>query len=264
MFSFKSSVFFSLLCLISTTYSYDQLESIANSILGDVMSRMGGPEAALTHPGLDSFDDYPNIPPNSGPSEVSGSKDYPERSFEARRDAILGRESIRDQEFLEENSLYGKLSMQGGAGEGFQRLKPDGSVKNLKVVKTDALLPAYCEPPNPCPLGYVADDGCLEEFENTAAFSREYQQHQNCMCDSEHMFDCPGATRENEIDALARSFENEGLAESTLDRFFQDLQIRDGHKIVAKKFFAHKPINPYLEGEKLPVIAKKAPKSSIK
>ncbi|GFT52105.1 neuroendocrine protein 7B2 [Trichonephila clavipes] len=151
-----------------------------------------------------------------------------------------------------------------GAGEGFQRLKPDGSIKNLKVVKTDALLPAYCEPPNPCPLGYVADDGCLEEFENTAAFSREYQQHQNCMCDSEHMFDCPGATRESEIDALARSFENEGLAESTLDRFFHDMEIRDGHKIVAKKFFAHKPGNPYLEGEKLPVIAKKAPKSSIK
>ncbi|GFT52109.1 hypothetical protein TNCV_4504841 [Trichonephila clavipes] len=113
MFSFRGfSVSLSVLCLISSTHGYDQLESIANSLLSDVMSRMGGPEAALAHPGLDSFDDYPNISPNSGPSQVLGSKDYPERSFEARRDAILGRESIRDQEYLEENSLYGKLSMQ--------------------------------------------------------------------------------------------------------------------------------------------------------
>lgn len=33
----------------------------------------------------------------------------------------------------------------------------------------------------------TAEDGCLEEFENTAAFSREYQAAQDCMCDTEHM-----------------------------------------------------------------------------
>ncbi|GFT67242.1 hypothetical protein NPIL_254292 [Nephila pilipes] len=238
----------SLLLLISNAYGFSQLDSIADSLLRDVMSQMGGPEAALGHPGLDGFVDYPNIASNSGSPQLSELKDYPERSFEARRDAILGRESIRDQEYLEHSNLYGKQSMQGGAGEGFQRLKPDGSIKNVHIVKTDALLPSYCTPVNPCPLGYVADDGCLEEFENTAAFSREYQQHQDCICDSEHMFDCPGATRENEIDTLARSFENEGLTDSRLNRFLQDME----------------PANPYLEGEKLPVIAKKAPKSSIK
>lgn len=42
----------------------------------------------------------------------------------------------------------------GGAGEGKQRLKPDGTVQNQKQVKTDAALPAYCNPPNPCPEGY--------------------------------------------------------------------------------------------------------------
>ncbi|KAF8785079.1 neuroendocrine protein 7B2-like isoform X1 [Argiope bruennichi] len=243
-----------LLILITASHSYDQLDSLTDNLLRDVMSRMGGPEGALAV----NFDDYPNLPSNSAPPQPEP------RSFEARRDAILGREpSIRDQEYLQHSSLYGKQSVQGGAGEGYQRLKPDGSMKNVKIVKTDAALPAYCQPPNPCPLGYIADDGCLEQFENTAAFSREYQRSQDCMCDSEHMFDCPGATRESEIDALARSFENEGLAESTLDRFFQDLEIRDGHKIVAKKFFSHKSSNPYLEGEKLPVIAKKAPKTSI-
>ena len=37
------------------------------------------------------------------------------------------------------------------------------------------------------PIGPIAEDGCLEEFENTAAFSREYQAAQDCMCDTEHM-----------------------------------------------------------------------------
>lgn len=52
------------------------------------------------------------------------------------------------------------------------------------------MLPAYCNPPNPCPVGFTAEDGCLELFENTAAFSRAYQSSQECMCDTEHMFDC--------------------------------------------------------------------------
>ena len=47
--------------------------------------------------------------------------------------------------------------MQGGAGEGNQRLKPDGSVRNVQVIKTDAVLPAYCNPPNPCPIGYTGE-----------------------------------------------------------------------------------------------------------
>jgi len=37
------------------------------------------------------------------------------------------------------------------------------------------VLPAYCDPPNPCPLGYTKEDGCIEDFENTSDFSRNYQ-----------------------------------------------------------------------------------------
>lgn len=62
--------------------------------------------------------------------------------------------SLRDQEFLEHSSLWGNQFMSGGAGEGKQLLKPEGSLKNRQEVKTDATLPAYCNPPNPCPLGY--------------------------------------------------------------------------------------------------------------
>jgi len=67
-------------------------------------------------------------------------------------------------------------------------------------VKSDAVLPAYCNPPNPCPVGHTADDGCLEIFENTAAFSRAYQASQDCMCDTEHMFDCHASSSSQEAD----------------------------------------------------------------
>ena len=55
----------------------------------------------------------------------------------------------------------------------------------------NTMLPAYCDPPNPCPIGYTSADGCIENFENTSEFSRRYQASQNCICDTEHMFDCP-------------------------------------------------------------------------
>ena len=55
----------------------------------------------------------------------------------------------------------------------------------------NTMLPAYCDPPNPCPIGYTSADGCIEDFENTSEFSRRYQASQNCICDTEHMFDCP-------------------------------------------------------------------------
>lgn len=128
---------------------------------------------------------------------------------------------------------------------GFQRLKPDGSIKNIQVVKTDAALPAYCNPPNPCPVGYTAKDGCLEEFVNTAAFSREYQAGQECMCDTEHMFDCPGNDNDNEaeLDTLARTLQNHELNESELDQFVESMtgsHDNVDHKVVAKKYFTKK------------------------
>lgn len=201
---------------------------------------------------------------------------------------ILGGPSIRDQEYLQHSSLWGHQYVAGGAGEGVQRLKPDGSAKNVQVVKTDAVLPAYCNPPNPCPKGYASEDGCLEEFENSASFSRDYQSAQDCMCDSEHMFDCPGTTRENEIDALARSIHNQGMVSSeALGRIVHHSHnaypVEGQHKsVMAKKFFrkedhewfqkqrleqkskkwrhsATSAHNPYLQGDKLPVVAKKAP-----
>ncbi|XP_075974034.1 secretogranin_V domain-containing protein 7B2 isoform X2 [Anticarsia gemmatalis] len=144
--------------------------------------------------------------------------------------------SLRDQEYLQHSSLWGHQYVTGGAGEGQQRLQPSGVMPNRQMVKTDAVLPAYCNPPNPCPVGYTEDQGCISEFENTAAFSREYQLAQRCMCDGEHMFSCP--------------------PDSGADL---DLRYPEHHKkshVVAKKY---KPAgeNPYLTGERLPIAAKK-------
>lgn len=72
-------------------------------------------------------------------------------------------------------------------------------------------------------MGILAEDGCLEEFENTAGFSRDYQAMQECMCDTEHMFQCTDSTRDSEITALARSIQNEGILDSTLDKIMSHL-----------------------------------------
>lgn len=131
--------------------------------------------------------------------------------------------------------------MSGGAAEEPHRPKP-------AEVKTDATLPAYCNPPNPCPVGYTEEQGCITDFENTASFSREYQASQDCMCDAEHMFDCPGqeqADSNRQIDSDIESF----LA--------SQFQGQEHKNLVAKKFHLDKRVNPYLEGEKLPVAAKK-------
>merc|ERR1712141_317624 len=64
-------------------------------------------------------------------------------------------------------------------------------------IAKNSMLPAYCDPPNPCPHGYTSEDGCIEDFENNAEFSRQYQASQSCMCDTEHMFNCPQPKQQN-------------------------------------------------------------------
>ncbi|CAG2106599.1 unnamed protein product [Medioppia subpectinata] len=253
---------------ISRAQSSGRLNVLSNELLQQFMTRLDN------NPNLDDI----AFERNTNPIRVAkGSPDYeihPFR-FQTRDDILLPREPSPRKEYLEHSSLWGHQYMQGGAGEGTQRLKPDGSIKNVQVIKTDAVLPAYCNPPNPCPIGYTSEDGCIEEFENTAAFSRDYQASQECMCDTEHMFDCPGNTDENELETLARSIQNEGIMDSTLDKLVDNIrEDTSEHKVVAKKFFTKKVVkkarevgvkahkltnNPFLTGDKLPVVAKKTP-----
>lgn len=77
--------------------------------------------------------------------------------------------------------------VSGGAGEGKQHLQPDGAIDNKEEVKSDEDLPAYCDPPNPCPIGVLSDDCDPRTFDIfTAQYSKNYQEQQNCMCDDDH------------------------------------------------------------------------------
>jgi len=105
---------------------------------------------------------------------------------------------------------------------------------NSKGPMKNSMLPAYCDPPNPCPIGYTAEDGCIEMFENKAEFSRKYQASQNCMCDTEHMFTCPDQTLSN----IYKKQQEDDMA------YFRFPGVEDVS-------------NPFLSGTKLPIAAKK-------
>lgn len=125
--------------------------------------------------------------------------------------------SLRDAEHIQNSALWHYQMMSGGGGEGPYVKTPQ--------VKTDAKLPAYCNPPNPCPVGYSEDQGCINDFENTASFSREYQSAQECMCDTEHMFECPAS----------------GQPGNKQNFQFFSRQLPQEHKnLVAKKFWVKK------------------------
>lgn len=78
-------------------------------------------------------------------------------NFVQEEDTILPRTVLRDAEHLPYNPMWGHKFLSGGAGEGDQYLSPEGDFHNVHQVKTDAMLPSYCDPPNPCPVGYVTD-----------------------------------------------------------------------------------------------------------
>uniref|UniRef100_A0A3Q4BK10 Neuroendocrine protein 7B2 n=1 Tax=Mola mola TaxID=94237 RepID=A0A3Q4BK10_MOLML len=89
-------------------------------------------------------------------------------------------------------NIVGPQSIQGGAHEGLQHLGPFGNIPNIVAELTGDNVPkdlsedhGYPDPPNPCPLGKTAADGCLEKAPDTAEFSREFQKHQH-LFDPEH------------------------------------------------------------------------------
>merc|ERR1711913_19944 len=125
---------------------------------------------------------------------------------------------------------YGQV-MDHYAGDQEDHHQPQKSQQGAAKRLKGGVLPAYCDPPNPCPKGYTAEDGCIEmdQFENKAEFSRKYQAAQSCMCDSEHMFSCPDMYSQHQEEDLPLF----GLS---------DLENIN---------------NPFLSGAKLPIAAKK-------
>ncbi|XP_077444074.1 neuroendocrine protein 7B2 [Stigmatopora argus] len=134
-------------------------------------------------------------------------------------------------------NIVGPQSIQGGAHEGLQHLGPYGNIPNIVAELAGDNLPkdfsdehSYPDPPNPCPLGKTAEDGCLENAPDTADFSREFQKHR-------HLYGSG-----NEYPALMKW---------NKERLYQKL--KGGPKRRKRN------VNPYLMGQQLEnVVAKKS------
>ncbi|KAI1724024.1 neuroendocrine protein 7B2 precursor (Secretogranin v) domain-containing protein [Ditylenchus destructor] len=146
--------------------------------------------------------------------------------------------------------------------EGDQQLRPEDEFAHREQVKSDNVLPAYCEPPNPCPVGYADQDGCLEDFENSAEFSRNYQSQQQCLCDQEHMFNCPSKNTQEEYEEnLEDMLSKNGLHKSMIAKKFHETRMdeprRRKRSVPASAGRHHERFNPYLGGEPLHSMSKK-------
>ncbi len=133
----------------------------------------------------------------SGSNEISEphekrerlSQDYFDTDPQYYDDYEIKEEHHRNEELSDGSMGKGYQYIQGGAGEGEQNLKPDGSKHNKNDMKSDEELPAYCNPPNPCPAGYTGsyadcDQTPVNGF--TAQFSKKFQESQDCACDEDH------------------------------------------------------------------------------
>ncbi|KAI9550304.1 hypothetical protein GHT06_018312 [Daphnia sinensis] len=272
-----------------TMLSDAYLRGIMNHLGDKMLAEAAGAEGYLDYP-LPSYEDMMMSPSVASEAEtdIKEYEEAPESLNEPRERLGLGL-SLRDQEYLKHSSLFSRQqeddqpSSVAGTPTGSLKISETGSTTSgsSSSGKSENVLPAYCNPPNPCPIGYTAEDGCLEEFENTAAFSREYQAAQDCMCDTEHMFDCPASSLNHKNDnAKNRAAAN--MVDTAIRKIMSDFQ--GEHKsLVSKKFFADKYYdeltglkkraqeavdmagadshstseNPYLQGDKLPIAAKK-------
>ena len=68
-------------------------------------------------------------------------------------DTLNPHPSIRDQEYLQHSTLWGHQKANSNAIDR-HRIQP-GGLKGIKDERTENSLPAYCTPPNPCPIGYT-------------------------------------------------------------------------------------------------------------
>jgi len=108
-------------------------------------------------------------------------------AFDDDSDQYLSALTRDEEQEIHSPFITGYKYVSGGAGEGRQHLSPSGEIPNRLEVKTDEELPSYCNPPNPCPLGFEADDCDASPMSTfTGEYSRLYQIEQDCQCDNDH------------------------------------------------------------------------------
>lgn len=199
--------------------------------------------AGLSSPQLDDFlenlEDYP-MPDYSLNQAPEYDTDYGDETAATRDDYFFDApppQSMGDSKHVEQRADVARADVPKHQGVSPQ--KAASATVHSSASAVSAVLPAYCDPPNPCPLGYTTSDGCIEEFENSSEFSRRYQSTQNCICDTEHMFNCPSQTSTGDDGQSSSPSFKEAIRAANEEGFLADME------------------NPYLTGEKLHVAAKK-------
>ncbi|GFO45252.1 7b2 precursor [Plakobranchus ocellatus] len=212
---------------------------------------------------------------------VEKDADKEEEKKEKQKEAKLVKDTtkysgaqIRDQEHLEHSALHGYQSVSGGTVNG-----------QNKQSKTDKALPAYCNPPNPCPVGKTAEENCVENFENSAENNQRLLSQQECPCDTEHMFTCPEGSQtvsskaQGSSEASSHSAQAAAAAASEqieLNKIIADLSdanqitplfpasskrlsrvAKKSPHLIRKRSEDAEHGNPYLEGAKINIAAKK-------
>jgi len=189
---------------------------VVRASLEDVLAGMSTPELNSLLNDLDYTQDYGGGAGQAGLEAGDYNGDYVE----------LPEELPMDFKHVNQRSAPAAASAGAAADKG----------SRSPAAAAAAMLPAYCDPPNPCPPGYTNSDGCIEDFENSSEFSRNFQASQKCICDTEHMFNCPPSPPPS------------GQQPTPADtEFLSELPglTADGRE------------NPFLGGQKLPVAAKK-------
>ncbi|KAG7204495.1 hypothetical protein KM043_004925 [Ampulex compressa] len=195
---------------------------LTDTMLSELINQMGNELAEAADSYLE-YQDKPKEIPIELPADYDGI------------DTLNPNPSIRDQEYLQHSTLWSHQRISNNDKVTDRHKIQAGSLKGIKDEKTENTLPAYCTPPNPCPVGYTSENNCIVNFDNTAAFSRDYQSAQDCMCDTEHMLDCSvDSTNSNGLSGIH-------LSNSDFDSIVEQFQ----HE------------NPFFQGDKLPIAAKK-------
>lgn len=201
---------------INDPREYEAAEDLANSAVGHKLPQSVNRSSifkGLLPIDLDTILDELKEQSRANQPRVEDENTSSAFESDSKRETSTSASRYGDGEYIDHPlALIGHQYMQGGAGEGRQLLGPDGTFENVQVVKSDHAVPSYCSPPNPCPIGFTAKDGCLEQFINSASFSREYQAKQQCSCDNEHsLFNCASPVTSGEGDTYSQKSNEIGI-----------------------------------------------------
>ena len=126
-------------------------------LLRDLIDRMGNELA-------DAADTYLEYQDSSRvPTEYEKAKEMPIEEMPIDYEGLETlnpNPSIRDQEYLRHSSLEAHHRLHGNDNSGSHRIQLAG-FKGIKDDKNENTLPAYCTPPNPCPIGSTSKIFCL-------------------------------------------------------------------------------------------------------